>query len=183
MSYISIDIETTGLDPEYCQVLEVGAIVDDFVTPVCELPYFHAYLHNDRFTGQPRALAMNARILDIIAEKTHKDIVYGERNLSKAFARFVEPYKQGRQVVAGGKNFGNFDREFLRRLQGWPQDIFFRRIIDPGMLYFDPLKDTVPPGTDECCRRAGLECRTNHEAMEDALIVVKLVRKHYGIPF
>ena len=28
MKYISIDIETTGLDPEFCNVLSIGAIIE-----------------------------------------------------------------------------------------------------------------------------------------------------------
>ena len=34
MPYVSIDIEPTGLDPDTCQVLEVGAVADDWVKPI-----------------------------------------------------------------------------------------------------------------------------------------------------
>ena len=43
MKYISIDIETTGLDPENCQILSIGAVIEDTLNqlPFEELPTFH----------------------------------------------------------------------------------------------------------------------------------------------
>ena len=44
MQYVSIDLETTGLDPARCQILEVGAIYDDGIRYVDDLPIFHKYI-------------------------------------------------------------------------------------------------------------------------------------------
>lgn len=188
MNYVSVDLETTGTDPENCQILELAAVIDDFVSPLDKRPRFHAYLYHEQVTGHPRAMAMNAAILDIIASKQHPDIVYGERNLCKAFARFlfdngvinmdVVNYTMLEQATAAGKNFGTFDLPFLQKLDGY-KPWFHRRVLDPGVLYFNPKTDDVPPATDECCRRAGLAQRTKHEAMDDALIVCELLRHYY----
>jgi hypothetical protein len=54
--YLSIDIETTGLDPETCQVIEFSAVIDTIrpdAGPVDELPSFHAYLVRDSYRASP----------------------------------------------------------------------------------------------------------------------------------
>jgi len=42
--YVSLDIETTGLNPENCQVLEIGAVIDDGTTPIEDCPTFQCYV-------------------------------------------------------------------------------------------------------------------------------------------
>lgn len=36
MKYVSIDLETTGLDFECCEILELGAVLDDISLPITE---------------------------------------------------------------------------------------------------------------------------------------------------
>lgn len=182
MKYVSIDLETTGLDPNSCQILEVAAVVDDWVSSIDSLPRFHAYLYHEQLSGHPRALAMNARILDILGKKEDADIVYGDRNLSSKLRNFIFEHKDGLQMTAAGKNFGTFDLPFLRNLQGFDQDLFMRRVLDPGVLYFNPRAHGVIPDTNWCCDIAGIDERTDHSAMGDALLTIKLLRKHYGFP-
>ena len=67
MPYVSIDIETTGLDPETCQILEVGAVFDDWTKAIGDLPKFHCYVIHKQIVGQPYALALNADTLRRIA--------------------------------------------------------------------------------------------------------------------
>ncbi len=49
MKYISLDIETTGLDKNKNQIVEVGAVLDKIgsTTPIEELPKFRAVLLHD----------------------------------------------------------------------------------------------------------------------------------------
>jgi len=68
MKYLSIDIETTGLDSENNQILSVGVIVEDTEKklPFEELPKFHcAIVHND-IRGSLFALNMNKELIEII---------------------------------------------------------------------------------------------------------------------
>ena len=46
MHYVSIDIETTGLDPMKNQIVEIGAVIDKIgsKTPIEDLPKFRAVL-------------------------------------------------------------------------------------------------------------------------------------------
>lgn len=69
MIYLSIDIETTGLEYEKYQILSIGAILEDTNNPLSfeESPKFHcAILHNE-LTGSPFALNMNKKIIEGIA--------------------------------------------------------------------------------------------------------------------
>ncbi len=180
--YISIDIETTGLDPATCQILEVGAVIDDWKTPVKELPTFHCYVDNgDLLHGSPYALSMHPKILRRIATK-EEGYNYLEPNsvagwfLDWLMAHDINPDKH--HITAAGKNFASFDRQFLKRLPDWEEFVRTQhRSIDPGNLYWDPAVDERGlPSMKTCKERAGIPGEIAHTAVEDALDVVKLVR-------
>lgn len=76
MKYVSIDIETTGLDPENCQVLSIGAVIEDTnnQVPIEDLPSFHVAILRQRIEGEPYALNMNRDLIqDIVYYQTAKD--------------------------------------------------------------------------------------------------------------
>ena len=52
MKYISIDIETTGLDKDKHQIVEIGAVIDELGsdTPIEDLPRFRAVLIHENMT-------------------------------------------------------------------------------------------------------------------------------------
>ena len=66
MRYVSIDIETTGLNPETCQIIEFGAVIDNDTND--EFPTFHRYIKHHSYQGEPRALSMHARIFRALAD-------------------------------------------------------------------------------------------------------------------
>jgi len=45
MKYISIDVETTGIDREKCQILSIGAVIEDTenIKPIKDLTFFSVY--------------------------------------------------------------------------------------------------------------------------------------------
>lgn len=69
LPYVSIDLETTGLDDEFCQILEIGAVFDNWTKPVEELPTFHRIVTHETIIGQPYALSMHPHLLRLIAEQ------------------------------------------------------------------------------------------------------------------
>ena len=69
LPYVSIDIETTGLDPSKCQTLEIGAAIDDWTKPIEELPLFRRVMAWEEVVGSPYAMAMNFRLLKSIGNK------------------------------------------------------------------------------------------------------------------
>jgi hypothetical protein len=84
-----------------------------------------------------------------------------------------------------GKNFSAFDRKFLNHcINGWRDKIdpiMHYRSLDPGTLYFDPRIDKVLPDTTTCYLRAGMVQDVAHTATEDALGVIGLIRRYYGV--
>jgi hypothetical protein len=73
MIYVSIDIETTGLNPETCQILSIGAIIEDTQKQLTfeEIPKFHcAILRGERdiISGELYALNMNKDLIETITQ-------------------------------------------------------------------------------------------------------------------
>lgn len=68
MIYVSIDIETTGLEPLNNNVLSFGAIIEDTdkKLPYEKLPKFNALVIQNQITGSPRAITMNKEIISLI---------------------------------------------------------------------------------------------------------------------
>lgn len=178
--YVSIDLETTGLDPTYCQILEIGAVVDNGAA-LEKLPTFHAYIRHSRIVGEPYAMALNTQILAKLAtpgDMPRGELLYPEDVGIELAAWLRDHYGSDKGVVAAGKNFGSFDLQFLKRLPGFSDRVEFKhRSIDPAMLYWNPDTDDAPPSTLECLRRAGLMGDVQHTAVADALQVVQLVRR------
>lgn len=186
MRYVSIDTETTGLDSNWCQVLEVGAVLDDFDKPMgsSPTPPFHCYVVHDRIVGQPAALAMNAEILQRIADREKLRDLFTFLSYARVATEFVHwlvlnSFRHNDPVVFAAKNF-LFDWNFLCGLPEWEKKVRKRhRTLDPGPLYFDPTRDDAPPGLGECLKRAGLPPDVKHNALDDARDVIRCLRSHY----
>jgi len=186
-SYISIDIETTGLNPETCQVLEFAAIIDNLEGNVSELPCFHRIIQYNKIIGEPYALSLNKRILDILAEANSyiskysvyldSDICYPDE-LAYQFKKWLVDHGQSKITIAG-KNFAVFDLAFLKKLKDWESIPYRHRILDPGHLYWNYLEDGfILPSLDKCLERADINRTVQHTAISDAEDVCLLIRKH-----
>jgi hypothetical protein len=207
MKYISIDIETTGLDPERCDVLSIGAIIEDSANPLPyeECPKFHAAILRHELNGSPRAITMNADLIESIGsymepktETTRAELeastgmtFWYPETVVQAFyqflyengiAEFPEIPKNGKPVTlnCAGKNFGTFDKNFLERLPRWKQCIrISQRILDPAILFVDWKEDNALPNLNLCKERAGIQGLVTHNALEDAWDVIEVLRKKY----
>lgn len=179
--YASIDIETTGLDPATCQILEVACVIEtDWATPVDELPSLRLLVSHDLYRGEPYALAMHSEIL-----RQHcRDWVEREKDTTEAkylahkILMFLSQHINGTPTIAG-KNVGMFDMRFLERLPGWDRARIRHRIIDPGMLWFNPATDDRVPDTAECMKRAGVTNSAQHTALADCRAVIEMVRAYF----
>jgi DNA polymerase III epsilon subunit-like protein len=199
MKFISIDIECTGLNPEECQVLQIGAVIEDTENPLTieDLPKFKCIVEHQKYVGQPVAITMNQGIFRILAEletldkegrlalrKAHN--ILPEGIVAKTFAMWLNANgivptegtktEQVRITVAG-KNFATFDKLFLQKLPNWSNFIQIRqRILDPAILFMDWKNDKNLPNLGECLKRANIETDVTHDALEDAIDVVKVLR-------
>jgi DNA polymerase III epsilon subunit-like protein len=76
MIYCSIDIETTGLDPDNDQILSVAAIIEDTNNPLPfdEIPKFHAAIKRENISGSMFAINLNSDLIkSIVHYQTSKD--------------------------------------------------------------------------------------------------------------
>lgn len=175
LPYVSIDIETTGLDPEKHQILEFAAVYDDWwMHPVCCLPTFHRLIKHETIIGQPYALSMHSELLRKIALATDAPICTIDE-LAAEFAEWLNNrWPIEKRVTVAGKNFAGFDYQFLK--QHSFDHFFHHRTLDPAMLYWQP-EDEVLPDLQTCMKRAGFDGLVMHTAMDDAFAVVRLLRE------
>ena len=70
MIYISVDVETTGLEKDRYQILSIGAILEDTTKKLSfeEIPKFHAAILHKEITGSPFAINMNSKIIESVAQ-------------------------------------------------------------------------------------------------------------------
>lgn len=199
MRYVSIDIETTGLDPDQHDIIEIGAVIDDLMVqaPVETLPTFHCYIVKEDYRVNPYCAFLHQTIFDRIARRENledKFLFLREREVMDQFVRFLVDNGFGRiedSVVSGyvaerpkftaaGKNFGSFDLQFLNSALDFDKHVRVRhRALDPAVLYFDPLKDSELPNMQECLDRAGIEETVDHTGVADAISIIKLIRAKF----
>jgi hypothetical protein len=162
MLYCSIDIETTGLDPERNEVLSIGCIIEDTTKklPYEEIPKFYGVILRHEITGSPRAIIMNNTIIDQIGaymegtddqkqmlEIHHGKIFYKEDDIIPAMFRFLIENGFGKKdsnypklngntkhitINVAGKNFGTFDKVYLMKLP------WFQKLIRVRQRILDP---------------------------------------------
>lgn len=191
MKFLSIDIETTGLDPQKNQILEFGAIAIDTSYPTD--PYiadFRAVFVHQELTGNPIALTMNSELIDEIASlvksKEFDFDLYNSVNPnsvcvrnSEEFQKYFDAWLVGinftERLTLAGKNLASFDLKFI---EAAGIKIKYRhRMIDPAILYVDWEKDETLPDLQQCLDRAGIVKSVEHTSLADAIDVAELVLK------
>jgi DNA polymerase III epsilon subunit-like protein len=70
MKYISVDIETTGLDPEKNKIISVAAIIEDTENklPFDQCPKFNVAVLQNELIGSARAITINKQLISDIAD-------------------------------------------------------------------------------------------------------------------
>ncbi len=172
--YVSIDIETTGLDPDKHRILEFGAVIDDGGT-IDKCPVFHFIVNHDVICGDPFALSMNSKLLLEMSNNPHvsKDI----KHLAPLFRSWLFQNGLYKDIVVAGKNYANFDLRFLERVPDWDSIDFDYRIIDIGNIYWVPCIDNIHlPSLKKCLERGELSDTVSHRAVDDAKNVIELIR-------
>jgi oligoribonuclease (3'-5' exoribonuclease) len=186
MRYLSIDIETTGLNPEKCQILEFAAVLDDTdkVCKISELPRLHLRFNlGEGFYGEPYALNLNGALIQKIFKKDDTECkIVDNRQLNILIKNFIDlyiPYTDN--VVVAGKNFHGFDKKFLDKIDTFTGVKLSHRCIDPTVLFWQ-FADKELPSSEKCYSRAGLVEDVKHTALEDVIGIIKLVRRGLKLP-
>ncbi len=194
MKYLSLDLETTCLQAAPEHILQVSMVVEDTELkgiPVTELPHFTCFVKHDRIEGEAYALGMNGWILDIISGrnkttqpypilkgKSAKKLVetgYWDTWTSEALA-FLKKQFGDKKITVAGKNVAGFDIPFLPKEVS---SLFRHKVLDPGPLLVNWLEDDQVPNFEKCKQRAGIDTPVAHDAREDAMDVIRCLRKFY----
>ena len=183
MKYFSLDVETTGLNPDHSQILEVALVYEDSDSqiPVEELPKRQFYVTHKTIYGEPYALDMKEEIIDRICIRQAGYEYVPDYDVYYEMIDWMRSHLPKGKLLLAGKNVSTFDLRFLERLPNWCSDNFHHSSIDPTMFYMRS-DDSVPPSLDACMYLAGLGRITKaNDALEGARDVVRLIRKHFNI--
>lgn len=194
MKITAVDLETTGLNPKRCQILEIGLAIFDFQNPqhqncsIEELPTFSTYVFNsdNSIQGEYYAINMNQKIIERILHREDPEIskLYDfcpiEQLTTKVSNFLQQHYQPEEQIILAGKCHDALDIPFLKQHSKlWETNNFHFKIVEPAMLFFDPNQDQEPPGLETCLKRAGINKKVTHNALDDALDVIRLLRSKF----
>lgn len=198
MKFVLIDLETTGIDEEKNQILELGAVIEDTnkKLPLHKLPMLRCIIKHDIYAGGAFAINMNKRIFEILSkaegirdeeqraafESENRIMTIDEAVMS--FVQFIRMYyfENGvkEPINIAGKNFPSFDKLFLDKVPAWKKNVKFeRRFIDPAILFVDWKNDKRLPSLDDCLKRAGIDREVQHDAVQDCIDVLLCLRTRY----
>lgn len=187
--YVSIDIETTGID-EKSHILQIAAVFDDLVSPIHTLPKLDLPIKWEAITySEPYALGMNAGLLTKMMDKNFQ--TYTQRQAGIELIAFlvecqrlsgVDEKGKPKKIIVAGKNVASFDIPKLEQFLTWDREQFDALIhyktLDVGSLYYDVFGDNVSLSKiNELTGRNAV----SHNALDDALDVVYAVRHKLGV--
>jgi oligoribonuclease (3'-5' exoribonuclease) len=180
MKYVSVDIETTSLDPESGQILELAMVVEETDhqgglpikdRPIENLPSFVAVVsagEEEPIRGDAKALAMNQRLLYAIAKGEGKS----RAAVESAACEWLTAQLGSKPVIMAAKNGAGFDLVWIKRHMPMLGKRFSHRVIDPGSVLIDWNVGPVSLG-----KILGGEAK--HEALADARDNIRALRRAY----
>ena len=103
MHYLSIDIETLGLNPDTCDVIEIAAIYDNGL-PLDKLPTFHCFVDQPVYSGEIYAMAMHSALFQEMKAQP-KELMVRHDNVCFNLAWFINQFETD-EVGKGLKRIG-----------------------------------------------------------------------------
>lgn len=192
MKYLSLDIETTGVDEQICQILQVSCIVEDtnLKLPFDELPKFNVYFKHKTYTfDSATPVSMHHHLIKEVEKYGVNlsvflippiDIIHNHTKTRRnPFAEFIQDNFGEESVTLAGKNVISFDVRFLKHNKLLSGIRFKHRAIDPSILYIDWKNDKSLPDSQTMFDRAELDTTVAHDAMDDAWQIIRCLRKFY----
>lgn len=192
--YVSVDIETTGLDKE-SEILQIAAVFDDLVSPIKDLETFNMTIKHEKFRhSEPYALVMNAKLIE---KMTRNENVYPSWTVANKFIDWLSEIAQQTyffdtdnnlkmkgKIQFAGKNVANFDIPMLSKFmqeQGLTNQFDLlktHRTIDVGSLYLPDFGYNVSLSEiNQLLDRP----EVSHDALDDAMDVVVAIRHKLGV--
>lgn len=159
-SYVVFDIETTGLSPKFCKIIEIGAVkvehgeitgeYSTFVNPELPIPYSTTQL-----TGITDEMVMEAPTIDIILPE---------------FLEFV-----GESVLVAHN--AKFDTGFIRKFASELGLKIKNTILDTMTLSHILCSELGKFTLDRVCKHLGVKLENHHRAVDDAAATADIFLK------
>lgn len=166
--FLSINIKTTGLDPENDMILSIGAVYVDGTSNL----EFEDFNYTNRITGSIQFIAMNSKIIDHINKSGN--LRYSDRSTRLLITRFeywLRCASPSAHLTLAGNNVVNFDLPFLKKA-GWMRETS-HRVIDVGSMYYNEFG--YIPSLGEINNLIGYK-PVAHTALADAINVVEAIK-------
>lgn len=179
--YISLDLETTGVNIERSKILQIGLVYDDGKTQIDKLPKRNIFVKWDTIEyAEPYAINMNSWIFEKICKNTFEkdEHVLSIDDAIEYTLDFIRKYSRGTMLQIAGKNVAQFDIPILLNHMNSQQkknfrEMIQRRTIDVGSAYLTYFK--FNPSLDQINRKIGYNM-VSHDALDDASNVVFALR-------
>ena len=154
--FVSVDVETTGLDPRRDEIVELGAVK----------------VRNGIVVGEFDTLVMTDRTIPLAAQRVSgisNDMLIGKPRIGEALRRLWEFASENVLVEHSHKAF---DIAFLEQAQGSPITVpcINTCTLSRKLFPFMPKHSLA-----ECCRRHGIKNEQQHRALGDARATAQLL--------
>ncbi len=178
-----LDVETTGLNPEVNDVIQVAGIFDVNTIPAEEFNFYVQPFNYDQISDE--ALRVNGYTLDELRTFEPAHEVY--RCLDGIFERYIDRYDRDDKALIGGQN-PSFDRDFLKAFWNKNDDPYFGswfdyHIVDlcslsivfhiKGIIDLTNERGKVSVKLENVAKAFDLEQKQPHDALDD----IRLTRK------
>jgi oligoribonuclease len=135
MKYLFCDLETTGIDPKRCEVLEVAAILTDGPEEgFRELCRYEAVVKlPDNSLWHQRAMEMHVKTGLIAVEPTVNSVHVADREIYTKMRKVLSTDLVKGSLVLAGRN-PQFDRSFIKRHLHYLHCVLHYRMLDVTTL-------------------------------------------------
>lgn len=177
MRLVALDLETTGLNPQEDQILEVGMVCFESDTGDI-VGEFERIVRHDRYTGSAYALAMNSDILKRLADFStdNPNSCWVADLRSRMLKQLTEWGFEKERPHAVGFNVAPFDIAFLKQAFDY-RKMFHHRAIELGTLLMAP-SHTLAPVSSKAVAQA-IEGSTLEDMPHTALADCKVAVESY----
>lgn len=156
VTFVSVDVETTGLDPKRDQIVEIGAV----------------RVQGGRIAGEFDTLVYVERTIPFEARRVHgigNEMLVGKPRIGEALPALFE-------FAAGGvlveHSAGAFDVLFLESAHGSALEMPYLNTCTLSRRLFPHIPKH---SLGECCRRFGIPHTDGHRALTDARATSQLL--------
>lgn len=164
-----LDFETTGLDLQFDQLIEVGAFVSSNDLTELYSPDFHAIIEPPRDSYWCERIIKTEVVFDMHSKNgLLKEIPFAQNNraVGELLTRYLSHMRSAlncKKFTLAGSGVGPFDMQFLRRDWPWIYDEFLTYFVyDVGVVgrHFEMCGYPRNPSRKE----------SNHRALDDAVM-------------